>query len=139
MRKASHDRYWNHFVRWCHLRRLRPLPAHPWTLAAYARSRERRDSLPKIEQRLQDIARVHVLRCHPLPHRHPTVERTLHCIRLRQQSRGNRAALFRNEDFVQLDEQGVGERTPGIRHADKRARSQGRLEKLFPHHQGFSP
>lgn len=74
------------------------MPAHPWTLAAYARWCEARHRYPVILKRIKAIARVHVLKCVATPDRHPTVARTLRTIEIRSRSRGVRAALFPEEE-----------------------------------------
>jgi len=94
------DKAWSDFVAWCKARRLRPLPAHPWTVAAYARWCESRYQHPDIVKRVSAIARVHLLRCARSPGRHPTVTRTLRMIETRSDIRARHAALFRAEDFV---------------------------------------
>ncbi len=98
MRGRRQDGAWRHFEAWCRTRRLRPLPAHPWTVAAYARWCERRQGYPAIVQRLEAIARVHLLKRLKPPVRHPTVTRTLRMIERRRRREG--AALFRDEDFT---------------------------------------
>ena len=103
MRGDRGDRAWRHFVRWCRARGLRPLPAHPWTVAAYARWCEPRNGFPVIVRRLKSIARVHVLDGRRAPERHPTVMRTLRTIETRTRLAGSRAALFRAADFVGED------------------------------------
>ena len=103
MRSVRGDRAWRHFVRWCRARGLRPLPAHPWTVAAYARWCEPRNRFPVIVKRLKSITRVHVLDGRRPPERHPTVTRTLRTIEMRTRLGGSRAALFRAEDFARED------------------------------------
>ncbi|MDP6574388.1 MAG: hypothetical protein QGI63_05430 [Rhodospirillales bacterium] len=98
MRGRRQDGAWRHFEAWCRTRRLRPLPAHPWTVAAYARWCERRQGYPAIVRRLDEIARVHLLKRLKPPVRHPTVTRTLRMIERRRG--GHAAALFRDEDFT---------------------------------------
>lgn len=85
---------WLDFVAWCRARRLRPLPAHPWTLAAYARWCEPRHRYPTIMARVRAIARVHLLKCQTSPDRHPTVVRTLAMIEARERADVSRSALF---------------------------------------------
>lgn len=85
---------WPHFVAWCRARGLRPLPAHPWTVAAYARWCETRHRYPTIAARIKAIARVHLLKCANVPDRHPTVVGTLELIEARADARPSRAALF---------------------------------------------
>jgi hypothetical protein len=89
---------WLDFVAWCRARRLRPLPAHPWTLAAYARWCEPRHRFPTIMARVRAIARVHLLKCATSPDRHPTVVRTLALIEARERARVSRSALFQLDD-----------------------------------------
>ena len=88
------------FVAWCRARGLRPLPAHPWTLAAYVRWCEPRHRYQGIVKRLRAIARVHVLRCRKPRDGHPTVTRTLRRIEARARAKQQGAALFRAEDFT---------------------------------------
>ncbi len=82
------------FVAWCRVRRLSPLPAHPWTLAAYARWCETRHRYPGVVKRVQAIARAHLLRGSKAPDRHPVVARTLRLIEMRERARPHCSALF---------------------------------------------
>jgi hypothetical protein len=94
------ERAWTDFAEWCRGRGLRALPAHPWTVAVFARWCEPRLPAVQIARNLKAIARVHLLAGHPVPDRHPTVRRTLRAIEARQAGRRQGAALFRPEDFV---------------------------------------
>jgi len=94
MRARKREKAWTDFEQWCRDRRLRPLPAHPWTLAAYARWCETRHRYPAIVERIQSIARIHLLACAASPDRHPMVMRTLRSLELRNRTRAGRAALF---------------------------------------------
>ncbi|MFQ5618057.1 MAG: hypothetical protein ACE5FR_03710 [Rhodospirillales bacterium] len=94
------ERAWKDFAAWCAARGLRPLPAHPWTVAAYARWCEPRQHYRTIVKRIKAIARAHLLNCLRPPDRHPTVRRTLRMIETRTRHKGERAGLFRAEDFV---------------------------------------
>ncbi len=94
------ERAWKDFAAWCATRGLRPLPAHPWTVAAYARWCEPRQRYQTIVRRIKAIARAHLLHCLRPPDRHPTVRRTLRMIETRTRHKGERAGLFRAEDFV---------------------------------------
>lgn len=85
---------WRHFVRWCKLRGLRPLPAHPWTLGAYVRACERRFPKGAMPGRIQAIAKAHVLQGYSPPDRHPTVTRTLRSIQEGEQQRRQGSDLF---------------------------------------------
>ena len=94
MRASKREKAWTDFEQWCRDRRLRSLPAHPWTLAAYARWCETRHRYPAIVERIQSIARIHLLACAASPDRHPMVMRTLRSLELRNRTRAGRAALF---------------------------------------------
>jgi hypothetical protein len=94
MRLRVREKAWADFVAWCKARRLEPLPAHPWTLAAYARWCESRHRYPALLNRIRAIARAHLLHCAPPPDRHPVVTRTLRLIELRERSRPLRGKLF---------------------------------------------
>ena len=100
MARRRQDKAWKEFALWCRARRLRPLPAHPWTVAAYARWCERRFRFKTILDAIRSIAREHVLKCHPSPDRHPTVTGTLRRMEARTRARAAGAALFRSEDFL---------------------------------------
>ncbi|MDA0674994.1 MAG: hypothetical protein O3A88_01270 [Proteobacteria bacterium] len=97
-RRLTSNREWRHFERWCRERRLRALPAHPWTVAAYMRWCETRAHPDAIGERLQAISKVHVLSGRPTPEHHPMVMRTLGLVERRVQQRGARAALFKPAD-----------------------------------------
>jgi hypothetical protein len=94
------SREWRDFVDWCRRHRLRPLPAHPWTVAAYARWCSGRHRPPTVRKRVRTIVRMHLLRCQPAPDRGLLVEATLRAI-----EDGGRAArpLFRARDFIAPD------------------------------------
>ena len=85
---------WHHFVRWCKTRGLRPLPSHPWTLAAYVRACERRFPKGAMPARLRSIARAHLLQGFPSPDRHPIVARTLRAVETRARNRHLGSDLF---------------------------------------------
>ena len=92
------ERIWSDFSAWCRARGLRMLPAHPWTVAAYARWCENRHHYPAIVARIKAISRAHLLACAAPPDRHPTVTRTLRTIEVRNRTRASRAALFPAEE-----------------------------------------
>lgn len=94
------EKAWSDFATWCKARGLRPLPAHPWTIAAYASWCEARQGFSVIVKRLQVIGRVHLLECAGAPDRHPTVTRTLMALERRDRSRAARAALFAADDLA---------------------------------------
>lgn len=94
MSPSKREKAWSDFTDWCATRGLRALPAHPWTVAAYARWCETRHRYPMILMQIQAIARAHILACATSPDRHPTVARTLRTIEARSLTRTHRAALF---------------------------------------------
>ena len=92
------DKAWRDFVKWCAARGLSSLPAHPWTVAAYARALEARYRHLAIVKRVKAIARAHLLSGLAPPDKHPVVKRTLRMIGARR--RHLLAGLFRAEDFL---------------------------------------
>lgn len=103
MSTTKREKAWSDFATWCKVRGLRALPAHPWTVAAYARWCERRHRYVMILQMIKAIARAHVLACSAAPDRHPTVVRTLRTIEARSRSRGLQAALFPGDEVARAD------------------------------------
>ena len=101
MSARKREKAWSDFADWCETRGLRALPAHPWTVAAYARWCETRHRYPIIVMRIRAIARAHVLACATSPDRHPTVTRTLRTIEARSHTRAGRAALFPADEVGQ--------------------------------------
>ena len=99
VRKRVQEKAWKEFARWCQKRGLNAIPANPWTVAAYAKWCEPRRRFPTIANAIKAIARMHLLSCLRSPDRHPTVRRTLRQIKARAESKGQRADLFRAEDF----------------------------------------
>lgn len=97
MRAKTTDKAWLDFVRWCRGHGLKALPAHPWTLAAYARWCEPRLKYPQIARHVIVIARAHLMACVPSPDRHPIVARTLSVIEQRHRAPVRGAALFKIE------------------------------------------
>lgn len=123
MRRRT-EQAWIEFADWCGRRRLQALPAHPWTVAAFARWCERRMPAARIARWIGIIARVHLMACRPVPDRHPTVRRTLKAIELRQAARRRGAALFSAEGLV--EQGGVPPSTSGTETAEGEGRSMGR-------------
>ena len=104
MALRSHGKSWNEFYRWCQARRLKSLPAHPWTLAAFVRWCEPRHDYLTIIAITKAIARRHLLTGHSDPERHPMVQRTLAMIGRRISSQHQRSSLFDDEAFSKNDE-----------------------------------
>ena len=96
---ATRAKTWGDFKRWCDARGLKPLPAHPWTIAAYLRWVERRKDAKTARAALDVISREHLFKSARVLGRHPTVMRTLELIERRAESQTQRSALF-DEDVL---------------------------------------
>ncbi|MDH5750688.1 MAG: hypothetical protein OEY85_15365 [Rhodospirillales bacterium] len=125
MKGLSGGRDWAHFVAWSRARGLRVLPAHPWTVAAYLRWCEPRLNSTQIGNKLKAISRRHFINKLKSPVHHPTVSRTLHLIERRARTRGDRAALFSPEDFLNNTPDTAKEDTGGENTVDKDVEKEG--------------
>lgn len=96
----SGDRLWRHFVAWCSRHRLRALPAHPWTVAAYLRWWGARRSTVAPRRRLAAVARVHLLNLMPSPEADPLVRRTLRKVESQPPARPLRRAVLSPDDLL---------------------------------------
>ena len=85
---------WRDFARWCRARGLRPLPAHPWTVAAYVRWCERRQPYAEIVQAVKAITFAHKQKAEHSPESDPTVRRTLRAVGAFARGRKEGSALF---------------------------------------------
>jgi len=94
------NKAWEEFVAWCQSRGLKPVPANPWTVAAYARSLEPRLRPATIRKQVHDLARVHEEKTRKRLTRHPLVQRTLEIIERRADAAKRDARLFEDDDFV---------------------------------------
>ncbi len=107
MPRLNHHTAWSVFVDWCQNRGLRPLPANPWTVAAYARWCETNHHYQTIVNMVKAIAKEHMRKSRKRPDRHPLVTRTLNLIAKRQEEREEdkvqAAALFPEEDLVSAE------------------------------------
>ncbi len=101
MRKRVLDKGWRDFITWCQRRRVKYLPAHPWTVAAYLRWCETNYRNPDIVTITKAIARGHLLNCSSFNDDHPTVKNTMTMIETRADTRAQRADLFLDGDFVE--------------------------------------
>lgn len=72
-----HDPSWRAFASWCRRLRLCPLPAHPWTVAAFLRWCEERPGAATVRDAVGAIAAVHMRRRLARPERDVIVRRTL--------------------------------------------------------------
>lgn len=97
----ARPRTWSEFKRWCAARGLKPLPAHPWTIAAYLRWVDRRYGARDARHALDAITREHLLKTVRAPARHPLVLRTLDLIARRSEVRAQHAALFDDRDILE--------------------------------------
>jgi len=100
MARQPNDRIWNDFVRWCKKRHLKPMPAHPWTIAAFLRWMDSKDDGDSADAALKSISRAHLLCGRRSPHHHPMIERTLGSIYRRRASAPDRSNLFEARDFL---------------------------------------
>jgi len=104
MTLRSHGRAWNEFFRWCQARNLKPLPAHPWTLAAFIRWCEPRHDYAEIVAITKAISRRHLITSHTDPERHAMVRRTLAMIERRLLNRHQRSSLFDEDAFSKIED-----------------------------------
>ncbi len=83
---------------------MKPLPANPWTVAAYARWCETRHKYNTIIALMKAIAREHAVKSRKRPDRDPLVTKVLNTIEERQARRqlekARQAALFHADDFT---------------------------------------
>lgn len=100
MSRQKHDKIWTEFVHWCSKRKLRVLPAHPWTIAAYLRWIDAREEGDRAESIIKSISRAHILRAQRSPHDHPVIARTMLSIARRRKSAPDRSNLFDGKDFL---------------------------------------
>lgn len=104
MARLNQTAAWKVFVDWCQKRGLKPLPANPWTVAAYARWCEANHRYQTIVDMVKAIAKEHMRKSRKRPDRHPLVTRTLNLIAKRQEQREEdktqAADLFPEEDFA---------------------------------------
>ena len=95
--KRAQDKAWQAFTDWCLSRGLSPVPAHHWTLAAYALALEGQVKPEDIRKTLHAIAKAHLLKSRSRPDRHPLIERTLKMIENRRETREQKSELFDDE------------------------------------------
>ena len=94
MKKPASDTIWRDFIQWCAKRRLRSLPAHPWTLAAYLRWRDESGNPYELKAVADAVRRAHKKADKRSPHRDPIVERTVALIRNKREAREQGSDLF---------------------------------------------
>lgn len=101
MAETPRQEVWDEFVDWCRPRGLAPVPANPWTLAAYLRFCERAHRPSAIQKRVRQIGAVLFEKSRKRPDRHPTVMRTME--RIKESHVRKKTApppLFREDDFT---------------------------------------
>ena len=90
---------WDEFVAWCIAKNLNPLPAHPWTLAAYIRTLEEHMSPPNIRKHLADVAKAHAEKSKKRPERDPLIGKTIEIIEKRAEKTALKAKKLDDEDL----------------------------------------
>lgn len=102
---ATRAKTWGEFTRWCKGRGLKPLPAHPWTIAAYLRWVDQRKGAQTAGDALNVIVREHLLKSARVPRRHPTVQRTIELIERRAETCGLHSNLFDEDPMGHMESQ----------------------------------
>ncbi len=100
--KRAQDKAWQTFTEWCVSRGLNPVPAHPWTLAAYALALEDQEKPGDIRKTLHAIAKAHLEKSRSRPDRNPLIERTLKMIETRKDMREQKSELF-DDDLTKTE------------------------------------
>lgn len=100
MTQRLHTKAWDQFVSWARSRGLNPVPANPWTLAAFIRACEPNHSPGAIRKMVGSITRVHAEKTRVRLDRHPLVQRTLQRIERHAEINPRNAELFEEADFV---------------------------------------
>ena len=90
---------WDEFVAWCIAKSLNPLPAHPWTLAAYIRTLEEHMSPPNIRKHLADVSKAHAEKSKKRPERDPLIGKTIEIIEKRAEKTALKAKKLDDEDL----------------------------------------
>ena len=129
---ATRTRMWGDFRRWCQARGLIPLPAHPWTIAAYLRWVERRKDAQTAKAVLEVISREHLLKSARVPSRHPTVQKTLALIEQRAQTRAQRSNLFDDDILSEPAKAKAPKEKPAPKKARRVMTTQPRLTRKRP-------
>ncbi len=105
MAETPREEVWDDFVDWCQPRGLTPVPANPWTLAAYLRYCERVHRPTAIQKRMRQIGAVLFEKSRKRPDRHPTVMRTMDRIKESHTRKKQKAPppLFSEDDFTSAE------------------------------------
>ena len=100
--RSPTNKAWEAFVTWCLSRGLNPMPANPWTVAAYARFLERSLQPATIRKLIGDLTRVHKQKTRKRLAHHPLVKRTLDIIERRAEAHKNDGALFDDDGALDV-------------------------------------
>ena len=111
---------WDDFVFWCQRRYLNPVPANPWTLAAYVRWCESRMTSRVIVKAIREIDRVHESKTRKRIHRDPLVKRTLKMIEVRSKTARVRPKVDLFDDLLTTKPQQSPKKTSLSNKASKR-------------------
>ena len=94
MPRSQQNKAWDDFVAWCQRRGLVAVPANAWTLAAYVRWCEPRQTPRAIAKAVKDISQVHEAKTRKRIDREPLVQRTLKMIETRRKADKPKLDLF---------------------------------------------
>ncbi len=97
--KQYQEDAWQAFKDWCLAKGLNAVPAHPWTMAAYALVFEGQEKPAEIRKIIVAVAQAHREKSKSSPERHPMIERTLKIIAARQDIQKKSSKLF-DEDLT---------------------------------------
>ena len=94
MPRSQQNKAWDDFVAWCQRRGLVAVPANAWTLAAYVRWCEPRQTPRAIAKAVKDISQMHEAKTRKRIDREPLVQRTLKMIETRHKADKPKLDLF---------------------------------------------
>ena len=95
--RATSNKAWEAFENWCQSGGLSPVPANPWTVAAYARSLEDLFRPITIRRHIDELARVHAEKTRKRLAHHPLVQRNLDLINRLAEAVKRDGALFADD------------------------------------------
>ncbi|WP_417789495.1 hypothetical protein [Terasakiella pusilla] len=110
---------WLEFKEWCVARKLKALPAHPWTVSAYIVWLDANRRYRTLHKRLDVIARVHVRGCVRSPDADALVQRTLMVLERRRLAGPHKS--FTGQDLLEPAKKRACslkpvQQTPALRH-----------------------
>lgn len=101
MATRSRQYYWAEFEKWCVSRKMKALPAHPWTIARYLRWVDEHKETEDVKESFDAISREHVLKTGSVPTRHETVKSTMDLIERRSMVRDQHSDLFDEDEVLE--------------------------------------